>query len=73
MPDFLNNPQGFITELIKYPNARYSIQEIVEFAMKDRPVTPHEELYDWILEANMNLQDVGIDEYYMNILPPIFL
>ena len=64
VPDFLNNPQGFITELVKDPNARYSIQEIVEFAMKDFPVTPHGEIYDWILEANMTLQDIGIDEYY---------
>ena len=64
VPDFLNNPQGFITELVKDPNARYSIQEIVEFAMKDYPVTPHGEIYDWILEANMTLQDIGIDEYY---------
>ncbi|KAL7546869.1 hypothetical protein ACHAWF_010203 [Thalassiosira exigua] len=64
VPDFLNNPDGFIANITEEPNHRFTIHEIIEFAMKDYPVKLPGEYAESLEKLNQTLGDWGIDAYY---------
>ena len=44
VPDFLNDPNGMLAEIIRDPTQRWSISEVVEFAMQSYPTPPNDEV-----------------------------
>lgn len=44
VPDFLNDPNGMVADIVRDPTQRWSISEIVEFAMQSYPTPPDDDV-----------------------------